>query len=834
MNQALDVHKIRSFLGDEIYHQAIDLLQMGNLKQINFNDTAVHVEVQGSDIYPHVVEIELENERLSTISCSCNGNAVCVHMGVAVIHYSRIKKKTSDKISKSIPEKKISEKQKSVREFMPCSPEHFIELYPFKEKLYLRLFFKYKSSKVYYTEKNEIIYLKPEDIRESFKNAIRRDFSVERKTADFVTHLFSLHEKSNREGKGSSGTMNKSADYILPLSVPQFIDAFGEKLSDKNIQVRLKGRSAPVNVGKGKIFYSTTLEGDWFSITALCRDSQGREHKINVDKHIANGVVKAGDSYAVVNRKERKSIQRLMNLGMDKEGSITAHKLNLPVMEEIFKYHTGCESDSLAVGSIIDFIKRREKLPQYNIPSGFTAELRDYQYAGFCWLNYLYEHGINGCLADDMGLGKTVQTLAFMQGIKERDKRGLSLLVLPVITMANWEHEIKRFAPGLTACRHEGSSRAKEKNSLLQYDLVLVSYHTLRNDIELFSDINFNYVILDEAQTIKNSSSLIYKSVRMLKSTNRLSLTGTPLENNTGELWAQMEFLNPGLLGSRNHFNENYAKPIEAEGSEAAAGRLKSMISPFLLRRRKDEVLDDLPPKEEIILYSEMGVEQREVYETYRNGIRTKIDNALKEKGKSGAGTEIFEGLLRLRQISLFPSIVDEKYNDVESCKFRLFQDMLKEVRAEGHKTLVFSQFKTSLKIIRKYLDDENIMYSYIDGSIRDRDSEIKRFQEDKKTEVFLLSLKAGGVGINLTAADYVFLLDPWWNPAVEQQAIDRSHRIGRTGKVTAYKCIVKGTVEEKILKLQEKKRDLAEGLITSTTGNLKHMSEEEIISLFE
>ncbi len=834
MNQALDAHKIRSFLGDDIYHQAIDLLQMGHLKQINFNDRAVHVEVQGNDIYPHTIEIELENEKLSTISCSCNTHGLCVHMGVAVIHYARIKKKNPGKISENTPEKKIPEKQNNATEFISCSPERCIELYPFKEKLYLRLFFKYKNSKVYFTEKNEIIYLKSEDVRESSKNAIRRDLTGERKTACLVTDLFSSHEKIIGEGNNSFGRMNISADYILPMSLPQFIDAFGEAFSDNNIKVRLKGRSAPVNVSKGKMFYSTKVEGDWFSITASCRDSQGREHKINIDKHLPNGVVKTGDSYTVVNRKERKSIQRLLNLGMNKEGLLTSHKLNLPVMEEIYRYHSGSENDSAAAGRIIDFINRKEKLPRYDIPSGFTAELRGYQYTGFCWLNYLYEHGINGCLADDMGLGKTVQTLAFLQGIKEQNKKETSLLVLPVVTMANWEHEINRFTPGLTACRHEGPSRAREKESLLKHDLVLVSYHTLRNDIDLFRDIHFKYVILDEAQTIKNASSQIYKSVKMLKSENRLSLTGTPLENNTGELWAQMEFLNPGLLGTRIYFNEQYAKPIETGGDEAAAARLKSLLSPFLLRRRKDEVLDDLPPKEEIILYSEMGAEQRAVYETYRRGIKNKIDNALKEKGRSGAGTEIFEGLLRLRQISLFPSIVDEKYNNVESCKFTLFKDMMKEVRAEGHKTLVFSQFKTSLKIIRKYLDDENIRYSYIDGSTRDRDAEIRQFQEDDETEVFLLSLKAGGVGINLTAADYVFLLDPWWNPAVEQQAIDRSHRIGRTGKVTAYRCIVKGTVEEKILKLQEKKRDLAEGLITSTKGNLAQMSEEEIVSLFE
>jgi non-specific serine/threonine protein kinase len=439
-----------------------------------------------------------------------------------------------------------------------------------------------------------------------------------------------------------------------------------------------------------------------------------------------------------------------------------------------------------------------------------------------------------------------VQTLAFLQRLKEESirtegpeesgDRRTSLLVVPVNTIANWESEIRRFTPDLRYLLHYGPARNREALHTDGYDFILSSYHTVRSDIGIFKKMNFNCIILDESQCIKNSNSQLFKAVRTLKSDHRLSLTGTPIENSTFELWSQMEFLNPGILGSRTEFSRRFAKPIEKYNDKSATGKLRKITYPFILRRSKEDVLRELPDKLEITLYSQMGSHQSSIYEQHRNFFQKAILHKIEEDGLERSTIEIFSALLKLRQIALFPVLADAKFASVESCKFEQMKEVVEEVLREDHKIAIFSQFVGCLDIFKEHMHKKRLSYSYIDGSVTasKRKVQIQQFQEKDDCRLFLASLKAGGVGINLTAADYVILFDPWWNPAVESQAVDRLHRIGQEKKVFAYKLVVKDTVEEKMLELQQRKKKLVRDLVTEESGFFKSLTEREIASFFE
>jgi SNF2 family DNA or RNA helicase len=462
--------------------------------------------------------------------------------------------------------------------------------------------------------------------------------------------------------------------------------------------------------------------------------------------------------------------------------------------------------------------------------------LRSYQAAGFEWLRFLGEYGLAGCLADDMGLGKTVQTLALLLTLKDENQLNTSLLVVPVSAVLNWEMEIKRFTPGLTVYRHLGINREKDFALWENHDLVITSYATLRNDIEIFKDFHFDYILLDESQAIKNLAAQVSKAVKVLNGSHRLALSGTPIENNSMELWSWFDFLMPGFLGTQQWFKKQWALPVEKYKDSRKAGLLKEMLYPFILRRKKEEVEKELPEKTEIAAPLHMDERQLKVYVQTAKYYSDEVTRIIDEKGLAKSSFKILEGMLRLRQICLFPQLVDEKYETVPSVKFDHFTEMLEDILSEGHKVLVFSQFVRVLSIIKRYFDREKISYAYIDGSVDavKRGKVIKAFQEDDTIGVFLLSLKAGGVAINLTAADYVIIFDPWWNPAVEAQAIDRTHRIGQTKRVIVYRMVVKNTIEEKMLELQEQKKELVEKLITSETKAFKNLTKDDIIKLFQ
>jgi SNF2 family DNA or RNA helicase len=419
-----------------------------------------------------------------------------------------------------------------------------------------------------------------------------------------------------------------------------------------------------------------------------------------------------------------------------------------------------------------------------------------------------------------------------MQKIKEDNqeegKLSTSLIIMPTSLIYNWLNEAKKFAPKLKIYVHTGSFRNKDVERFTAYDIVFTTYGICRVDIESLKTFYFNYIILDESQNIKNPSSKSFKAVKSLKSRQKLILSGTPVENTVNDLWTQMSFINPGLLGSQSLFYSEFVIPIEKKKDEEKAARLQALIKPFVLRRTKSQVATELPPKTENLFYCQMSEDQKEYYEKIKSEYRNVLLLNLEDGSFKKSQIQVLQGLTKLRQIANHPQMIDDGYEG-DSGKFENVIHTLENVLSRGHKVLVFSQFVKHLEIYRRYFDSKNIPFSYLDGATSKRGEVVKKFQSDKNIKLFLISIKAGGVGLNLTEADYVFILDPWWNPAVEQQAIDRTHRIGQNKNVFIYKFITKDTVEEKILALQNRKRKVAESLITTEESFVKSLSVKDI-----
>lgn len=476
--------------------------------------------------------------------------------------------------------------------------------------------------------------------------------------------------------------------------------------------------------------------------------------------------------------------------------------------------------------------KRIKKLPP---PAHLREVLRPYQITGFHWLNFLQETGCGGILADDMGLGKTVQALSMLEYFEKKHGRLKALVVCPTTLLYNWENEIKKFTPELEYFIHHGGQRTRLVADLDPHHIIITTYGTLRSDILLMQQLQFDYIVLDESQAIKNPNSKVAKAACLLNSAHRICMSGTPLQNNTFDIYAQMNFLNPGLLGSTDFFRNEFATPIDKFGEQEQKDHLRKLLYPFILRRTKEQVAKDLPEKTETILFCEMEGEQRRIYDAYRNEFRDKVLGAIDTQGIGRSQLTILQGLMKLRQICDSPAILNEqeKYPNHSIKLDELGREITENIGE--HKALVFSQFLGMLALIRRKLEHLGVQYEYFDGStnINDRQKAINNFQNNPECRVFLISLKAGGVGLNLTAADYVYIVDPWWNPAVEQQAIDRTHRIGQTRNIFAYRMICKDTVEDKIIQLQEKKRLLAKELISDDAGFVKKLTRDDIEYLF-
>jgi superfamily II DNA or RNA helicase len=458
-------------------------------------------------------------------------------------------------------------------------------------------------------------------------------------------------------------------------------------------------------------------------------------------------------------------------------------------------------------------------------PKGFTGKLRDYQCEGLGWMDFLRRFSFGGCLADDMGVGKTAQVLALLENRRELGEAGPSLVVVPRSLVFNWKEEAERFTPKLRVLDYTGLNRSASAFS--DYDLVLTTYGTLRRDAARLKDIDFDYVVLDEAQAIKNANTESAKAVRLLRAKHRLALSGTPIENHLGELWSLFEFLNPGMLGASTVFKltSGANRAVDEDTSKLLAHSLR----PFILRRTKAQVARELPPKTEQTIYCELEPTQRKLYNELRAHYRDALLARIETQGLAKSIIMVLEALLRLRQAACHPGLIDSKRSGEPSAKLEALQEQIREVTGAGHKALVFSQFTSLLKIARERLDEQGIVYEYLDGKTRDRQARVERFQNDPDCKLFLVSLKAGGLGLNLTAAEYVFLLDPWWNPAVEAQAVDRAHRIGQTQAVFAYRLIARDTVEEKVLELQKTKRDLATAIIGEDNALIRNLRREDL-----
>ncbi|MGI4022672.1 MAG: DEAD/DEAH box helicase [Janthinobacterium lividum] len=571
---------------------------------------------------------------------------------------------------------------------------------------------------------------------------------------------------------------------------------------------------------------------DWFDIYAMVYFGEYQIPFIELKQHILNRrqefILPSGE-IAVI---PEKWFSQYSNLLYFSSGS---DKLQLK------KHHIGLVNE-LAVSDYAEVTMNRklqqlnnfESLEEEPLPKHFNGELRSYQKAGYDWFHFLKKYNFGGCLADDMGLGKTIQTLALLQKSKEDNEANgkvTSLIVMPTSLVYNWINEAKKFAPEIQILTHTGGLRQRDISIFSNYDLVITTYGITRIDIGLLKDFFFEYIILDESQNIKNASSKSFQAVTELRSRYKLILSGTPVENSVNDLWTQVSFINPGLLGNQTYFQNNFVIPIEKKKDEEKAQRLQVLIKPFILRRTKEQVATELPSKTENLFYSEMSEEQADEYEKVKSEYRNELLKSIEEGTFAQAKMHVLQGLIKLRQIANHPRLIDEGYEG-RSGKFDDVWEMLMNALEGGHKVLVFSQFVRQLTIFRNQLEEKNISYAYLDGKTKNREAVINSFQQDDSIRIFLISIKAGGVGLNLTQADYVFILDPWWNPAVEQQAIDRTHRIGQTKKVIIYKFITKNSIEEKILLLQQQKIRVANALITTEGSFIKSLTPADIREL--
>jgi superfamily II DNA or RNA helicase len=584
-------------------------------------------------------------------------------------------------------------------------------------------------------------------------------------------------------------------------------------------------------LGHIELILSSTEREDWFDLKAEVRFGSYTIPFMAFKKQILEGIREVelpGGEIAVLPEEWFARYRSVFEFGDLKKDRISIHKQHFSMVEEPIRAFHAETLDRLQQ------LNEVARLPDSPVPVGLNAHLRDYQLEGYKWMCFLQHNGFGGCLADDMGLGKTLQAIAMLTRSKEiLPEKKTSLIIVPASLLHNWISECRRFSPGLKVYPYVGIQRNKELNNFSYHDVILSTYHTVRQDIEGLSAYPFHYVILDESQMIKNPSSKLYQSIIELRSEHRIVLTGTPIENSLTDLWSQINFVNPGLLGTLNFFKRSFVQPIERKRDGDREEKLKDLINPFILRRTKQEVARELPPVYEQVRYCSMTEAQRRVYEEEKSLARNTILENLEELGLERSTMVVLRALTRLRQIANHPALLED-FQGIDSGKFTEVYRDLESVISEGHKVLIFSSFVRHLELFRNRMDEDHIPYAYLTGSHnqRQRIQAVKDFQRKNGCPVFLISMKAGGVGLNLTAADYVFILDPWWNPAVEMQALNRAHRIGQDKNVFVYRFISNDTIEEKIQHLQQRKKELSEALITSNNP-LKDLSEQELLGLF-
>ena len=581
---------------------------------------------------------------------------------------------------------------------------------------------------------------------------------------------------------------------------------------------------------------------DWFEVkTNIDFDGQApTQPEILEAMKKRNGHVLLGDgSFGVLPLDWLAQYTVLCELGETLEDSLKLKRSQAMLIEILLRDMENSNTDD-------DFkqtcyvLKEKKEIRHFDTPKGLQATLRPYQQEGYNWLKSMGELGFGVCLADDMGLGKTLQILTLLLSRFEQGIQKPSLVIVPRSLIFNWQAEAEKFCPDLKTLNYTGLSRKKYRKHFNDYQVIITTYGTLKNDVQILRETEFDYCILDEAQAIKNADTSNSKAVRLINAQNKVSMSGTPIENHLGELWSQFRFLNPAMTNNKQLFEG-------LENDKYRMEKISDALRPFILRRTKKAVAKDLPDKIEQVIYCEMEEEQKKVYDElkdyYRKSLLVEQDGEEKSESKHDLlealadnkqnKIEILEALLRLRQAACHPALINESHKDKPSVKYDILFEKLAEIREEGGKTLIFSQFVSMLEIMRDGLEAQGIPYCYLDGQTEDRQAEVEEFQMNPEKSVFLISLKAGGVGLNLTAASYVFLIDPWWNPAIEAQAVDRAHRIGQKNTVIAYRMIAKDTVEEKIHFMQKQKNELAENFITGRNSLIKSISPDELKTLF-
>jgi SNF2 family DNA or RNA helicase len=591
---------------------------------------------------------------------------------------------------------------------------------------------------------------------------------------------------------------------------------------------------------------SSQLVNDWFDLKAIVRigdwDIPFSRFRRNILEGIREFELPDG-SIAILPETWFSKYKNIFEFGKSSEDSLRIHKQHFSLLSD------NINEDIRLVFEKLEKLLVPDQIPEIQPPAGLKFPMRKYQVDGFYWLSFLQSSGLGGCLADDMGLGKTIQALALLQYNKENitpaersnepteltlfgkpEPKLTSMIIVPASLIYNWENEIKRFVPELKICSYKGNQRKKSTTHFHDFDIILSSYHTIRQDIELVGTFSFHYIILDESQVIKNPASMLYKTVTRLRSEFKLVLTGTPVENSLTDLWTQLNFVNPGLLGDLSFFRREFAKPIELLGDDEKEEKLRKIIQPFILRRTKEMVARDLPPVTEQTVFCDMTEEQFKLYDEEKSSVRNSILKSIASTGLEKSAIVVLQGLMKLRQISNHPVMAYEDYAS-GSGKFETVLQNMESVISEGHKILVFSSFVKHLDLYAEELKKKRIRYTMLTGASINREKIVNNFQNDPENKIFLISLKAGGVGLNLTAADYVFILDPWWNPASEMQAMSRAHRIGQDKSVFVYRYITSNSIEEKIVRLQDKKSRLADTFISSNNP-LKDIDIQQILNI--
>jgi superfamily II DNA or RNA helicase len=576
---------------------------------------------------------------------------------------------------------------------------------------------------------------------------------------------------------------------------------------------------------------------DWLSLK-ISYESDG----VGVDRHELEQCLREGHKYVRLSDNSYAPIdpKRIQSM-VDREielvaASGKAGKLPLSQAGRVQELLEAADAASVGASTkkLFEKLGNIDEIKKARKPRSLKATLRPYQEQGLSWLRFIHDIGSGGVLADDMGLGKTVQTLALLLSVKQEQKKLSALIVAPTSVVGNWTREIERFAPSLSVALWHGAGRKGQKDELTKANVIITSYALLRRDIDLLTELDLDYAILDEAQNIKNPESATAQAARGVGARRKLALTGTPIENRLSEIWSIFEFVSPGLLGPLKRFDEKFARPID-QGDAKVAARLRAVIHPFILRRTKLEVAADLPPKIESDKLVDMASDQKTVYMQVLREVRAQVMGEVERNGMAKSQLHILAGLTKLRQAACDPRLLGlpREFSHDDSAKLMALRELVQEAESGGHKVLIFSQFVSMLKLVRDALNEDKIKYEYLDGSTKDRSSCIERFQTDPTVTVFLISLKAGGSGLNLTAADTVIHFDPWWNPAVEDQASDRAHRIGQKKVVSVYRLVAADTIEEKILQLKEKKRELVASVLSEDSGGSKKLSKADLDELF-